>query len=73
MNEENGTYNNDVPWPSMSTPRTYFQTSNFIVAPGVCTLSSQRPIYQMQFNSSSYTFYLYLLSVSSPESEELKN
>jgi hypothetical protein len=55
-------YTNDVQWPVTATPRMYYQTGNFIVAPAVYTISSQGCVYQMQFNSSAHTFHLYIQS-----------
>jgi len=40
----------------------YYQSSTYIVTPGVYTISGQGCVYQMQFNSSAHTFHLYLES-----------
>jgi len=57
-----GSYTNDIQWPVSATPRMYYQSSTYIVAPGVYTISGQGCVYQMQFNSSAHTFHLYLES-----------
>jgi hypothetical protein len=62
LNGSIGSYTNDVQWPVTATPRMYYQTGNFIVAPAVYTISSQTCVYQMQFNSSAHTFHLYIQS-----------
>ena len=41
----------------------YFQSSNYIVEPGVFTRTTQKGIYQMQFNPSNNTFHLYLQAI----------
>jgi hypothetical protein len=60
LNGSVNSYTNDVQWPVSATPRMYYQTGNFITAPGIYTLSKQLCLYQMQFNSSAHTFHLYI-------------
>jgi hypothetical protein len=55
-------YTNDIQWPVSATPKMYYQSSTYIVAPGVYTISGQGYVYQMQFNFSAQTFHLYLES-----------
>jgi len=47
----------------MAVPVMYFQSSNYIVEPGVFTRTTQKGIYQMQFNPSNNTFHLYLQDI----------